>query len=214
MIIADNYFHDIGIYRNKQQMDEYFKLKIKEINSDPELTELAILKKGLFKEFLEEFYILYLYSISRYCPQNSKMKIIIGNQNYDALIYHDDRIEKLEISYFVYGKFENMNAKKIIENKIGLINKSIDLDYNICSYFYDFMNNYKKKCMKNYLNTTLIITLRTFDYFEVFDNSSKDFINIIIDSMAKINTNARRVLLMVINNDGIYNIDNNIYIVK
>ncbi|WP_352407676.1 hypothetical protein [Acetoanaerobium noterae] len=214
MIIADNYFHDIGIYRNKQQMDEYFKLKIKEINSDPELTELAILKKGLFKEFLEEFYILYLYSISRYCPQNSKMKIIIGNQNYDALIYHDDRIEKLEISYFVYGKFENMNAKKIIENKIGLINKYIDLDYNICSYFYDFMNNYKKKCMKNYLNTTLIITLRTFDYFEVFDNSSKDFINIIIDSMAKINTNARRVLLMVINNDGIYNIDNNIYIVK
>ena len=42
MIIADNYFHDIGIYRNKQQMDEYFKLKIKEINSDPELTEFIM----------------------------------------------------------------------------------------------------------------------------------------------------------------------------
>ncbi|MDR7076126.1 hypothetical protein J2Y03_001129 [Neobacillus niacini] len=92
-------FNDLEEYRTPLEMKKYFEEKKQIINDNNEYVKLARIKKGRIKEFLEEFYPLYLFSQSKFCDDDSKCKIILGNQGYDGSI-----ILRLQVSHIRVSK--------------------------------------------------------------------------------------------------------------
>jgi hypothetical protein len=214
---ADEFFYDLEELRTPNEMKLYFEKKNQIINEDDEYIKLARLKKGLFKEFLEEFYPLYCFSQSKFCDKKAKVKIVLGNQGYDALlIQRDDSKIKIEITGYTDGKWENNDAKKLNDRGYGDVrfNDTKNLMARSENYLKKVIENVKNKSEINYTGISILICVDTFDYFEVYGNNSASFVDILKQEIFKIETSADHVFLLVLNNKDITQIDNNIYFIK
>jgi len=214
---ANEFFKDLEGFRTPQEMEQYFNKKKQIIINDEEYTKLARLKKGRFKEFLEEYYPLYCFSQSNFCNEDSKCKIIIGNQNYDGIIIKPNGVKKrIEITSYIDGKWEYKNAEKLNEKGIGNLRfgdfKS--LEERALDYLDDILHNAKKKSNKNYQGVSLLFAVSTTDFFGVFNNSASQFIATLKNEISKIEFVADEVYLLILNDQGIDQINENIYRLK
>ncbi|MBN3553297.1 hypothetical protein JYA63_03400 [Fictibacillus nanhaiensis] len=211
---ADEFLSDIEGFRTPEEMEVYFEEKKREIHLDDDYYQLSLLKKGLFKELLEEFYPMYCFSRSRFFENNSKVKIVIGNQGYDGLILKQDGTQqKFELTTYVNGKWEFEDAKRLIKNGLGdtRFGDGKSLKYRSKEYLKQVTESFKKKSLKNYSGVNLLFIVNTFWYFEVYDNSSKSFIDELINEIKLLTFKAEGIYLMVLNNQDVSQIDNNIY---
>lgn len=212
----DFILNDLEEFRTPIEMKDYFESKKEIINSNKEYRSLARLKKGLIKKFLEEFYPLYCFSQSKYCKSDSQMKIIPGNQGYDAIIKHTDGKEcKFEFTSYIDGKWEYEDALIINNRGYGDIrfNDYKDLNSRSLDYLDKVLKNVMKKSEKDYTGVNIIFIVNTFDYFEVYNNDSKPFIDTLISKILEIPMKAEKVYLMVFNSDIRY-IDDNVYLIR
>ncbi len=210
-------FHDLEKLRTPKEIEEYFH-EIKSItNRSDELAKLARLKKGRYKEFLEEFYPLYCFSKSKYCKEASTMKIVVGNQGYDALIiFKDGSEEKYEITGYQDGEWDYLNAKQLNKSGIGIV--TVAWTKNIAekqkNYLFKVMENVKNKAEKDYKDINIIFVVDTFWYFEIFDQDSSTFIAELINVIGDVSLRAKNIFLLRLRNQGIEEIDNNVFAVK
>ncbi|TYS51341.1 hypothetical protein FZD51_03760 [Bacillus infantis] len=198
-------------------MKQYFEMKKHIINSDEEFIHLARLKKGRFKEFLEEFYPLYCFSQSRFCDGNSQLSIIIGNQEFDgSLIQPDGKEKRIEISSYIDGAWQFKDAQRINQRGYGEIRfgDTNDLESRALEYLEKIIVNIKKKSKKNYTGTTMLFVVDTTDYFEAFYNSSTSFIERLKQEVRKIDFLADEIYLLVLNDQDISQINQNIFFIK
>jgi hypothetical protein len=210
---VDTFLNDLEEFRTPREMEAYFKSKKDIINKDSEYKELARLKKGLFKKFLEEFYPLYCFSQSKYCENDTQMKIVLGNQGYDAIIrYSDGKESKFEFTCYHDGKWEYEDAIRLNSQGYGDIRfvDQMDLNSRSLDYLDKILRNIGKKSEKDYTGVNIIIVVKTFDYFEVYDNDSQEFVDLLISEVARISMKADKIYLMVLNSDISY-IDDHIH---
>ena len=212
----DHLFKEIELYRTPAEMKEYFE-SIKEIvNSNKEYRQLARLKKGLVKKFLEEFYPLFCFSQTQYCSPNSQMKIVLGNQRYDAIIKESNGTEiKLEFTCYIDGKSEFLSAQMVNKRGYGDIffNDTKDLNTRSMDYLNKVLGNIYKKSGKDYTGVNIVFIVDTYWHFEVYCNDSKPFVDLLISNIQKISFRADHIYLMVFNSDIKY-ISNNIYLIR
>jgi hypothetical protein len=210
-------FHDLDKPRTPKEMEEYFHDIYSITNQSNELTKLARLKKGRYKEFLEEFYQLYCFSKSCYCKNALRMNIVIGNQGYDAVIlFNDGSEEKYEITGYIDGEWDFINAKSLNESGIGIVNVEwvesiVEKQEN---YLRKILDNVKNKAEKDYSDINIIFAVDTFSYFEVFDKESSLFINTLIDNIGHMEIRAKKIFLLRLKNQGLKEIDKNIFVIK
>ena len=210
-------FHDLDKLKTPKEIDKYFH-DIKSItNRSDELTKLARLKIGGYKEFLEEFYPLYCFSKSKYCREASKMRIVIGNQGYDAvIIFNDGSEERYEITGYQDGEWDKINAKQLNETGAGIVN--VEWVESIAEkqkkYLRKVMENVNNKAQKDYTGVNIIFVVNTFDHFEIFDQDSNNFINELIKAISDINLRAKNIYLLRLRNCGIEEIDTNLFVVS
>ncbi|MEC0249348.1 hypothetical protein P4H65_26565 [Paenibacillus chitinolyticus] len=196
-------------------MKQYFEFVKRNIVQN-DLYFLFNSKYRRFKQFKEEFIPLYYFSQSKYCKTDMKMQIIIGNQPYDALIQEKDgTINKFEFTLYEDGKFENYDAKLLEERGYGSLRfkDNVNFEDRENDYFHQIMKNIIKKSKTDYTDVNIIICANTFYYFEVFNKSSKPFVDRLIKEIRKIKFTAKSVYLMVYNKDPISKITKNIYLV-
>jgi len=209
--------HDLDKPRTPKEMEEYFH-EIKSItNRSDELTKLARLKIGRYKEFLEEFYPLYCFSKSKYCIEALKMRIVIGNQGYDAIIiFKDGSEERYEITGYQDGEWDYLNAKQLNETGVGFVNVEWveSLAEKQKKYLLKVMENVKNKAEKDYKDINVIIVVDTFWYFEVFDQDSSAFIDELINMIGNVDLRSEKVYLLRLRNQELEEIDNNLFIVE
>ena len=74
--------------------------------------------------------------------------------------------------------------------------------------------NVERKSQKSYRGVSIVFIVNTFDYFEVYNNDSQNFINKLINEIEKIHFEADKIYLMALNDRNISCIDNNIYMMK
>ncbi|PRS35484.1 hypothetical protein C6W19_18170 [Bacillus sp. RJGP41] len=198
-------------------MKKYFEDKKQIINTDVEYIQLARLKIGRFKKFLEEFYPLYCFSQSKYCDQNSKLTVLIGNQGYDGLIIQPDGKEiRVEITSYLDGRWEFEDAQRLNKRGFGDVRfrDTKDLESRALDYLEKVIGNIKKKSNKNYNGTSILFVVDTTDYFESFWNSSESFIERLKNEIFNIEFMADEIYLLVLNDQNIKQIDQNIYFIK
>jgi len=208
--IINELFEKIEMPRSPQEMQDYFYQIFDAVQKSKELLDAAILKKGLFKKFLEEFYPLFCYSQSKYCESNCKMNIVLGNQGYDAVLLNSDNTSIFfEITSFIDGKKDYKNAEKINKEGVSYINYISEGVHN--KYKNLILKNLEKKSLKDYNNVNLILVVDTTLYFEVIDEDSTDFINELIDYIKNMSFSFNEIFLLHDVGNSKYNIDKYFY---
>lgn len=213
----EHLFNDMEEYRNAKEMKAYFDYIYVSTRSEQELMKQARLKKGKYKQFFEEFYPLYLYSQSLYCNENSRMRIVLGNQQYDAIVIHPDGIEeRFEFTSYIDGEWEFQDAKRLNKRGYGDIrfNYRTSLDERDQEYINKIRKNAIKKSTKDYSKVSLMFVVNTFDYFEIYGRDSKEFVRILKNEILSIKFKSRRVFLLILNTQGVENIDQNLHLLQ
>jgi len=206
-------FAELETPRTPYEMNEYFYYIFNAVQDSNELKAEARLKKGGFKKFLEEFYPLYCYSQSRYCDGNSQLNIILGNQGFDAVSVQPDGSETFfEITSFVEGAKQNKNAIELNTKGITSLN-NLDDDV-IEEYKQGIIKNLEKKGLKDYTGIYLILVVDTSLHFEVLDENSDEFIQIIISMINKMDFTFKGIYLLHEVGNAKYNIDKYFYKIK
>ncbi|MEH7115761.1 hypothetical protein V7124_25885, partial [Neobacillus niacini] len=150
-INSNEFFKDLDEFRTPRQMKTYFENKKIEIISSKTLNDLARLKTGKYKEFLEEFYPLFLFSQSKYVPDNALVRIVLGNQSFDAIVKFASGLEKkYEITGFLFGQYESEDAISINQRGYSKIRigDTRDLESKAYDYLEEVILNAKKKANK------------------------------------------------------------------
>jgi hypothetical protein len=213
MKTADSLFVNLDKWRTLKEMEEYY-LRIKNIcASDEEYMQMSRIKKGRFKEFLEEFWPLYCFANTKYCEDKVRFKLVIGNQGYDAIIEDKKGNQaKLEISSYLDGKLENENGNKLNETRMGIM-RSINNGVHE-KYYRSVIENMKNKSTKQYPDIDILFVVDTMHYFEVLDFNPKGFLKSLKEDMRRIEFAANNVYLMVFNDQPLKNISKNTYLIS
>lgn len=210
-------FIDLEVYRNPFEMKKYFESIYEITYQNEKLKELARMKRGLYKQFLEEFYPLYLFSQSSYCDEHSRMKIIVGNQNYDAVFINPDGSEeKFEFTSYIDGEWEFQDAKRLNERGYGdiKVHDSIDLANRDQEYLSKIIGNVVKKSKKDYSHANIIFIVDTYYHFEIYNRDPSEFIKMLKEEIPRVNIKALRIFLLIKNNHKAFDIDKNLYLLK
>jgi len=199
--------------RTPYEMYEYFYFVFNAVQQNKELKAEAGIRKGGFKKFLEEFYPLYCYSQSRYCDSNSKLNIILGNQGYDAVSVNPDGIETFfEITSFIEGEKQYKNAIEL--NTKGITRLNYLSDTVIEEYRQGIIKNLEKKGLKDYTGINLILVVDTSRHFEVLNENSDGFINMIISMINQMNFSFKGIYLLHEVGNTKYDIDKHFHKIK
>lgn len=91
--------------------------KVKTVTSE---RHVAMQKKGIYKEFFDEIIPLSIFALKVY-PNTYKVKPILGNQGYDAIVTdtHGKFIEYIELTFPHDGQRNAKNAKLIVSRGYG-----------------------------------------------------------------------------------------------
>jgi hypothetical protein len=213
-INSNDFFDDLDIFRSPQQMRSYFELKRTEILANKEYNDLARKKTGKYKTFLEEFYPLFLFSQSKYVPTDASVRVVLGNQSFDAVIkYASGEIKKYEITEYIYGQLDHEDA--VLLNKRGYskmrIGDTRDLETKAKDYLEEVISNANNKALKNYKEVSLIIVIDTFFHLDIWELNTNEFIRNVIERIRVLPFNTEEVFLLVRNNDPVELVNNNIY---
>ena len=184
------------------------------VHSSREIYNAALLKKGRFKEFLEEFYPLCCFGQSRFCAPDSRMHIVLGNQGFDAIIETSEGdTRSLEITSYIDGKNDFLDGQKIIDRGYGYprLNGSKSLEHHRKDYLDLILKNAHKKSIRSYDDSDLLIVVSTAYYFGVFEEDDRQFVALLRTELSKIKFQTRTVFLLILNDKCIESIDENIY---
>lgn len=213
MKTADSLFVELDKWRTLKEMKEYY-LKIKNIcASDEKYMKMSRIRKGRFKEFLEEFWPLYCFANTTYCADKVKFKLVIGNQGYDAIIEDiNGKQTKLEISSYIDGRLEHEEGKKLNETRMGIM-RSINNEVSQV-YYSRILENMNKKSKKQYTGIDMLFVVDTSSYFEALDYNSGPFVKSLIKNLEQIKFAANNIYLMIFNCQPINNINENTYLIS
>ncbi|KUO53159.1 MAG: hypothetical protein APF76_03710 [Desulfitibacter sp. BRH_c19] len=157
-VIINEFLKDIEKPRTVEEMNLYYKEIMDKVGSNTELIKLARLRKGLFKEFYEEFIPLYKFAKSEFGVSDNRYNVVIGNQKYDGIIQGPGGSIKIEISKYHDGYLKNKSAKElnsrgVTEVIVGDVNDAFD------TYIHRFLNCVLEKKSKNYIDTLILFVI-------------------------------------------------------
>lgn len=195
-----NILKDLSKYRSPSEMDSYFKEIIELLKHDRRALEVSRLRKGWFKEFQEEFIPAYVFSLSPYFPADAKVKIIIGNQNYDFVILRPDGVEeRYEASSYIDGKQEVEIVKAL--NEVGVWSSRLrsyeNLEERMATYMERTKSNIKNKSMKDYTGISLVFSVTTFQFSAVLNTRPEFSIESLVNFIQMTPFRAKHIYLIV-----------------
>ena len=177
---------------------------------------MSRIKKGRFKEFLEEYWPLSCFAQSRFCNEYAQLRLVLGNQGYDAIIRDNNIQTKVEISGYVAGEIEKIDGIKLNETGIGLYRECSD--ENTGEFINRNLLNATKKSKKDYSGGYLLFWINTSPYCEAIGSNTIEYVNLMIKKLQEFRFAADSVFLLALHGWGIEktieNIDNNIYLIS
>lgn len=189
---------DIERPRSPKKLREFVTQLKKQTEADIQEFKLGIQKKGLYKEFVDEIMPLSSFAISAY-PENYKIKPILGNQGYDALVYNDmgQEVDRIEITRPHDGADRAKDGRLIANRgygrmKVGNPGEDFELLFShvlsVCS----------SKAEKDYSDCTLVICIAPMQPFESFKEQYENQIDTLVRKIAEFKFRAKRVYLHIL----------------
>jgi len=158
------------------------------------------LKKGLYKQFLDEIIPLSRFAILAY-PENYEVQPVLGNQGYDALVFDElgAEVDRVEITTPHDGTAEAKDAKLVVSQGIGSVSVYNPGD-EVTVLFPHVIKTCLKKALNDYSNCTLVVAIAPSPPFEITSHMEQydKQITTLASEISKIRFKAKRVFLLVL----------------
>ena len=191
---------DIEIEKTPSELREFVTTIKSKIDNCKQERHKGMLKKGIYKVFLDEIVPLSLFCMKIY-PDNYKIFPKLGNQRYDAIVKNEDGkiYEYLELTAPHDGLKVAKDAKLTVERGIG--NTSIR-DYNSGSdlkgMFSIIIDVCKKKAKKDYSDCSLVIVIDFSPPFEEEKTKYAQLVKELEEKILKMKFNVKKIYLLII----------------
>jgi hypothetical protein len=189
---------DIETERTIVEFRNYVTTVKSKVQNCREERHKGILKKGIYKVFVDEIIPISIFCIKNY-PENYRIMSILGNQGYDAIIKDADGnfFEYLEITTPHDGFKEAKDAKLVVGRGYGEIESGNSGD-DLRNMFSIILDICKKKAIKDYRDCSLIISISFFPPFKDEEPTYKQIIGELEEKISKIKFNVKKIYLLVI----------------
>jgi hypothetical protein len=168
------------------------------VSADKAELNRGILKKGLYKEFLDEMVPLSIFALQIY-PEHYGIQLVLGNQGYDALIFDETGIEvdRVEMTIPHDGNAKAKDARLVVNRGYGQVEIGIPGD-DFDALFPHVLAVCQKKAAKDYGDCTLVIAIEPWPPFASFESKHEKQIEALVSKMEKMRFKAKRVFLLVL----------------
>jgi hypothetical protein len=195
---------DLQEKRTPNNLCEFVEMTFATIKSDKATKENARLKKGLYKEFIEEVYPFSIFCKLKYNGQEVLCCPVIGNQGYDAIIESSPgtQLEIVELTWPIDGQKQHFQSVQL--NKRGYSNPDV-WDYNDDSKRIELIKRIIKtaegKALKDYATeegASLIFVLNIAPYFGMTEVENNEYIELLKTKLKAIKFNVNSVYLLLL----------------
>ena len=163
-------------FMRKSEMSRMRTIQKQVISSSKRKVSNARLRKGLYKKFFEEFYVLLKYTKLKYgIVSNVKFRWVdIHGQilNYDGEIYVDNKLtEKVEVTCPLISKKDKDNAKELNDKTIDKNqNKNYDHSITLVVYLNDDIHFWKTVdiCNKTLIEMKEVLKKEIYQFKNVY----------------------------------------------
>ena len=171
---------------------------MEKVQSDRVERHRGILKKGLYKQFLEELVPLSHFSVWAY-PDSCKIQWVSGNQGYDALVFSEtgDEVDRVEITWPHDGTEEAVDSRLIVERGRGRVRTGHPGD-DFDALIPYVLAGCRKKAEKDYSDCTLVVVINPDPPFQTAKTKADYEVRteMLVSEMEQVRFNAKRVFLL------------------
>lgn len=176
-----------------------FVLRLKgEVTADDGERSQGILKKGLYKEFIDELLPLGFYASLIY-PENYLVRPVLGNQGFDAIIYDENgqECDRVEITSPHDGQASAKDARLLVSRGYGAVVGGTPGD-DFDALFDCVLSVCQDKALKDYNDCSLVVSIAPMQPFPGFETIHEQQIRSLVLKIAGISFKAKRVFLLVL----------------
>lgn len=191
---------DIETERSPRGLRQFVTRRKSKINNCKQERHKGMLKKGIYKVFVDEIIPLSLFCLKKY-PNSYRILPKLGNQGYDAIV-KDDRggiYEYLELTTPHDGIRTASDAKLTVSRGYGNI---LIRDYksgdDLKDMFSIILDVCKKKSKKDYSGCSLVIVINFFPPFKEEESAYMQLIKELEKELIEIKFIIRKIYLLVI----------------
>ena len=180
-------------FRTPHELKTFFEDLMEKISTDDNAKKEYRIGKGIYKYIKNELYPLVFFAIKHY-NDNHLIRPIIGNQGYDGEIKIDEEIiDKIELTWAIDGKESNEIAKDL--NEKGHTEVSTLLDNRKQINKERCLVNMRKKALKDYSDSILVIVYDTDPTFLIDNSEDPKILRELLDEAKTILFKAKKVFL-------------------
>ena len=196
---------DIETERTPKELRQFVTTVKSKIENCEQERHRGILKKGIYKVFVDEIIPLSLFCIKIY-PDNYKISPKLGNQGYDAIVKDENGkiFEYLELTAPHDGRKAANDAKLTVERGYGeLFIRDYNSGSDLKDMFLIIMDVCEKKLKKDYSNCSLVIVI---DFYPPLEGEKTIYVQLLKELKKKIlkkiftvkKTNFKKIYLLAI----------------
>ena len=165
------------------------------VEANPAEMRDGILKRGLYKEFIDEILPLSQFAVVAY-PATYSVEPVLGSQGYDAVVYDGaGRVfEHVEMTVPHDGAEDARDARKRVEHGIGIVHVG-DPGSDIDEIARFVLKTCASKAEKDYSDATVVVVVRVLAAFAGFEKDYEEQVASLRARVAQVEFKARRVVL-------------------
>ena len=159
--------------------------------------ERALLKMGLYKEFLDEFVPLSCFASLAY-PDDHTVELVLGNQPHDAIVRdsHGAVVDRVELTTPQDGRAEAEDRKLVAGRGFGAIIVGAP-GHDLEALIPYVLTSARAKATKDYGDCTLVIAIEPLSSFEGFRTQYDETLGQLRGALSEIAFRAKRVYLLL-----------------
>jgi hypothetical protein len=176
-----------------------YVLELKErVRRNPQQFERALLKLGLYKEFLDELVPLSCFAILAY-PNDHSLRLVLGNQPYDAVVCDalGREVDRVELTVPQNGRAEAEDRALVVDRGFGVVRTGVPGD-DLKALGPFLIETCKAKALKDYRGCTLLIAIEPLAPFKGLEAAYDEILGQLADGIRSIRFLAKRVYLLLL----------------
>lgn len=176
--------------RSPNELFLYVRRVLENTRENSDLVKVARLWEGLFRPFARELYPLSIFCKWKYPDANVLCQLVLGNQEYDAIIYHPSaaRTEHIEITWPSDGEKEYHDALLVNERGFGSVEVG-DFAEERQKTIEEILRVANEKSLKDYRHpegSSLVILIDVYPYFYLENREHRKQLSSLIEELRKI----------------------------
>jgi len=189
---------DIEQPRSPGALRRFVRAHREAVRADVDERRLGLLKRGLYKEFLDEIVPLSCFAVLAY-PEDVHVLPILGNQGHDAVVLDPlgNEIDRIEVTAPSDGVADAADARRVAEHGVGTVRIG-DPGDDFEALSEHVLRTCRSKARKDYSDCTLVIAIEPMPPFPGLESRFEEQICGLVADMRQVKFKARRVFLLVL----------------